>query len=416
MQRPDLKAADVNLPFYASIACSVVFSIAGAVASGRIADAMGVPNLAPYLIAALAICPFLTLSGFQEAMYRRNLQFRPLAVRTLVGIAAGGIVGVGMAFAGLGTWSLIGQFAVQTLISVAWLWLRPVWTPTTTIVPESGRQLGRFGANIIAFRLLDFVTTRSVDFLILLVYGPNALGLFAVSSRLYQLLLQLLQASVSSVGLAMLSKVADDHDKLRRLFLRSTSLCAVFGTPVFFGLAALAPEVNRIMFGVHWAGAEAVMTPLLLIGGIYCIQFIFGSYLTAVGRPHLIFVLVAFKAAVVLPPLYFIHLPTVAATATLYAVALLLETPLAVYVTLKALALPWASIVRPVVVPILAASFAFAVTVAARDLLPSFLPFGILTIIEFGVIFALCYLVAIVVTARQVALDNVAFLRGALRR
>lgn len=416
IQKQGLNDRDVNIPFYAAMVLSTTLACVAALMSEEIASLMKVEGLAPYLIGTVAICPFLTLASFQDAMYRRHVQFRSLAMRTLAGIIIGGVVGVAMALLGFGTWALIGQFAAQTLTSVVWLWAKPVWKPNADLHWNTMTGLTKFGFNVVGQRLIDFFTLRSIDFVILLVYGPAALALFTVSSRLYQLLLQLLQSSISNVGLTMLSKVSDDKARLQRLYLRSSSIGAFFGTPVFCALAALAPEVNHIMFGEKWAGAEHVMVPLLLMGGIHCVQFVNGSYLTALGRPQALLWLVILKAALVLPPLYFIRMDSVAGTAMIYCASLVCLTPFSFGATLSALSLRWTLMIRPVGVPMLACAVAFFAVYATRIWEGAGQMNIVLSLLLHGTIFTLAYAVSVAILAFDIGRENVLFVRNAVRK
>lgn len=416
VQRRGLAREDINLPFFAAVSLSTALAILIIVFAPLISDAMKVEGLAPYLAGAALIGPLMTLSALQEALYRREMLFRPLAIRTLAAGVAGGLVGIAMAWAGLGPWALIGQFAGQMLTSVVWLWLKPVWTPTLDLRPGSARQIGAFGFHVFSTYLLDFVTIKSVDLIILLKGGPVALGLYTVASRLYLLLLQLLQVSISSVGLSMLSKISHDIPRMGKLYLRGGSISAMLGTPVFFGLAALAPEVNHIMFGRHWAGAERLMEPLLLIGGLHCIQYLNSAYLTALGRPRELARIGLAKAVLVLVPLYLWPGTDVAQIVWVYVAALLAVAPLSFHATLRALGLSWPSLAVPVGAPILAAFGGFLAVTAARSFgwPPATNPF--VGAIALGALFALVFVAAMALLAFRTGRDNVLFLLGAFRR
>lgn len=408
VQRRELEPADLNLPFFVSLGGASLLAIVVALLARPLSELLGVARLAPYLAGAAALSPLIVLSGFQEALYRRALRFRDLALRTLAGIVIGGVVGVGVALAGLGSWAVIAQFGAQTLVGIVWLWSRSEWYPRLHFNVGSFRSLAQFGGSVVGMRVVDFVTLRSVDLIILTVHGAAALGLFSVSSRLYQLLMQLFQASISSVGLSVLSKVAHDRERLARLFERSSSISAMIGTPVFFALAALAPEVNRIMFGPKWAGAEAVMRPLLLVGGLHCVQFTMGAYLTAVGRPQTLLRLMLLKAVLVLPPLLLFRGGSVAAVATIYACALAIELPFILHATLRSLAMNGRRLLRPVGVPFLASGMAFALVVLFRD-------FGGVRAGIYGnaallaAIFALTYVSSMLLLAPAVVRENINF-------
>jgi len=416
VQRKILNDEDINLPFFTSMAASITLATLIIIFAPVIVTWMAAPGLTPYLRATAVICPFMTFLAFQEFVYRRAVMFRQLAMRTIASTVAGGIVGVGMALTGWGTWSLIAQFATQTLVGIVWLWSAPIWKPSFTFRPRSAVEIGSFGSKVLGMFVVDFATQKSVDLIILRVYGAAALGLFAVSSRLYMLLLQLLQTSINNVGLTMLAKIAHDPVRLRRLYLRTTSICATFGTPIFFCLAALAPEVNHIMFGAKWVGAEQVMVPLLLIGGIHCTQFINAPYLTAVGRPQTLLVLTVLKAFIVLPPLYLIPMPSVSATATLYALCLLLITPLDFIATFRALSVKWTDVSRDIGLPILASCVAFMACEMARLEFPNLPTNAFASGFILGIIFLIAYIAMLSVTAWNIVVENFRFARSLLRK
>ncbi|MGG2383080.1 oligosaccharide flippase family protein, partial [Salmonella enterica] len=84
-------------------------------------------------------------------------------------------------------------------------WRSAIWTPSFDF--ELGRfgKLLWFGLPILLTRVLDFITSRALDITILTFYGVAALGLYTAGSRIYLMLLQLLQQVVSDVALAYLS-------------------------------------------------------------------------------------------------------------------------------------------------------------------------------------------------------------------
>ncbi|WP_461657326.1 oligosaccharide flippase family protein [Methylorubrum aminovorans] len=416
VQRPDLSPADVNLPFYVALGISLLLAACLVLLSTELAGLIGRPEIAPYLAGAAAIAPFMTVNALQEAMYRREMNYRPLALRTLAGTWAGGAAGIGLAYLGFGVWALILQVAVNMILSAVWLWARPAWTPGRALRPRSAKELGRFGLNVVAEYYIDFATMRSIDFIIALKYGPAALGLYTVASRLYQLLIQLLQNSVSNVALALLSRIADDRVRVGQLFIRCVSLVAMTATPVFFVLAAVAPEINHIAFGDKWIGAEKLMTPLLLLGGFHCIQILSAPFLTAIGQPQVLMKLSSLKALLVLPLILCFPTSSVVALVILYAVALTLLTPLTLAAALRHLGMSWGDLVAPLGLPLLASVAGFVSAEVLRHAAPS--PMGIEAVdaILYGLVFASIYGLAVLALAKRAARDNVVFLRTVVRR
>lgn len=359
VQRRDFTTEDANGPFFVSLGLSVLLSVLTFWFSDRLATLMSIEGAGHYIAVIGLLSPVLMLSGFQEAMYRREMMFRALSIRGLVCLAIGGIVGVAVAKGGGGPWAVIAQYGSQVVSSTIWIWIRPVWLPKFEFNGKSTREILAFGIHLVAQRLIDFGTLRSVSFIILIYHGPAPLALFNVASRITYILLELIQGSVNSASTVILSKLSGDMERMRKLYLRVCSIVSTFGTPIFFGLAAASLQLNTILFGNHWAGAELLMKPMLLLGGIYCVQFINGSYLIAMGKPKTFMWLIVFKAAVVLPTLYFIKMDTVEGTVWLYCAALLAETPFMFHFTIRSLSIRWTSLVKPIGAPLLCASLSF---------------------------------------------------------
>ena len=68
---------------------------------------LGQPMLAPLAWAATPLVLMAALNLVPQALMQRQMRFRPLAARAMAGTLAGALVGVGLAAAGAGVWSLV---------------------------------------------------------------------------------------------------------------------------------------------------------------------------------------------------------------------------------------------------------------------------------------------------------------------
>jgi O-antigen/teichoic acid export membrane protein len=414
VQRRNLQPEDINLPFFISMCVSITLSILAITQADSISRLMGVPSLATYLPGVMLITPFMTMSALQEALYRRELMFKQLTIRTLLGIVIGGIVGVVLALAGFGSWAIIAQFAAQTIVGAAWLWARPVWVPTFKFKARTAWEMEIYGSKALSVYLVDFFTMKSVDFIIVTTYGAASFGLFTIATRLYQLLIQLLQVSISGVGLALLSKISHDAAKMREVYFRCMSLSATFAAPIFFGSAALSAEVNAILYGSHWTGAEQIMTPMLLLGGINCIDFSNGVFLLTLGKPGMQLNLTLFRAAVVFPAVLLSRHNDLTMTATIYCGALLLTSPLSFYVTVRALNASISSLLSSIGAPLIGCCLSFLAVFLAKEHI-SIGSSAIVKGIAFGFIFLACYLSVLCVFSFKKLQDDILFITKSMR-
>ena len=409
VQRAHLDRDDVSLPFFVSFLFSALLGLSTFLIAPRIAVFLAVEGLAVYVRAIAWICPIIVLVAVQDALYRRSMLFRPLALRTLVASLTSAVISVGMALAGFGPWSILAQYATVPLVSAVWLWSRPVWTPGLRLRPQVAREIGQFGGFVVAQRLIDFATMRSVDVLILSAHGIQAFGLFSVAVRLNSLLLQLLQSSLNAVGIAMLSRVSADHPRMQRAYLRSSSIAAMSCAPVFFASAAIAHPLAILLFGEKWAEAGVLMQPLLIVGGITSVQSVNGAYLTALGKPQTLVRLILIKAAAVLLLLVLVKPADLQMTIIVFCIGLLGETPFIFLATLRALALEPKEVVHQVGGPLLLGLLCVSMTIVLDR------GFGVERLMPFpaslllGGVFAFLYASLTILFLRRPLQANLAF-------
>jgi O-antigen/teichoic acid export membrane protein len=331
---------------------------------------------------------------FQEAFYRRHLLFKQVAVRMLATSTVAGIVAVGCAYAGMGSWSLVVQALVMNVLNVVWLWYRPMWRPGRELRVDSYKQIARFSGSVLASRVLDIVGTRSIEVLIVGLHGPAALGLYAVGSRLLQTLMQLLSSAVTNVSLGALSRMSHDLERLRRAFLQTLAASCALAMPVFVAGTALAPEFVSVAFGGKWAASVPVMQVLMLLGALQCVQFVNGPTFSALGRPDYLAWMALLKASAAIVALLVVPTDNIVQLTAVYAMSQLVTTPLTYVWLIKCLDLRLRTIAGEGVPFYMAAALAYVAVHYARAWLammdPGGMPASILLIL-LAAVFALVY-------------------------
>ncbi|TBW32962.1 lipopolysaccharide biosynthesis protein [Siculibacillus lacustris] len=401
IQRRDLKPEDVDLPFVVSVATSFLLSGVIVAFAGAFEVWLKAPGLTPILIGLGALAPIMTLSVFQEINYKRVFAFRTLAFRVLIANVVGGVAAVAAAGLGAGVWSLVLQSYVTALVGLIWLWWSPMWRPQWRFTVESLRPLGRFALPVITMRIVDFVSSRVVELIIIRQFGIAAFGVYSVGARLYQILLILLQSVLNDVSLPVLSTVADDRERLGRIYLQSVNFSTFLATPIFVLFAALSPEICDVLFGAKWAGVDAISLPLLLVGAVQCVQHLNGPYMTARGRPGKTLVLGLIKYMIIIVGLLAVSFDRIDHLVAYYAVLQLAVTPLSFAVAAHELGLSYLKVARILFVGGIGCAIAFFGVVVARPFVSPILPHGILSGIALGLVYSACLLAFYVMFARR---------------
>jgi PST family polysaccharide transporter len=284
VQRHDLEPAHLNTAFWTNMGMGVVMTLLGVLGAGPVAALFGEPALAP-VVRVLSLAFLLSaLNGVQTAVLKRDLAFRALTVRTLSANAVGGVVGVSMAFGGYGVWSLVAQQLVGKAVEVVVLWRASGWRPGTEVSREHFGDLFAFSSNVVGINVMNFLNRRSDDLLIGYFLGPVALGYYTVAYRILRTLLDVLTSVTRQVAFPVFSRMQREPARARAAFYKATQYTAFASFPVFFGLAATAPEVLPVVFGEQWAPSVPVMQFLAVGGALVSITAFNGDVLLGMGR------------------------------------------------------------------------------------------------------------------------------------
>jgi PST family polysaccharide transporter len=285
IQRKDLEPEHLDSAFWLNAGIGVGMCIVCIAAAGPVAAVMKEPALKPVIQWLSLTFVFGGLRAVQDALLRRSLEFRTLALRTLVGHTAGGVVAVTMASRGYGVWSLVGLELTRRGVATAVLWLATTWRPRMRFSKAHVRELIPFSANVIAIRLLNFVNTRSDDMLIGIFLGPVALGYYTVAYQLIRQVERFITGVTSQVAFPAFSRLQHDPEKLRQAFYTATRYTSFLALPIFLGFAALAPEIVGVVFGDKWVNSIPVMQILAFIGLLHVMYYFNGNVIMAMGKP-----------------------------------------------------------------------------------------------------------------------------------
>lgn len=285
IQRQELEPEHLDTAFWTNLAIGILMTGASIAAADLIADFYQQPQLAP-IIRWLSISFVIrALSAVQEAIFRRNLEFKTLTIRSLVAVIAGGIVGVSMAFMGFGVWSLVGQRLSSSIVQITVLWWASDWRPGFRVSRSHFQHLFSFGINIIGINMLTFLITQSDNLLIGYFLGSVALGYYNLAYRLLQVTTQLFVGVISKIAVPLFSALQQEQEKMRQVFYRVVNASNVIAFPLFLGISVLAPEIVVVLFGEQWLPSVPVIQILNLIGILYAGFYFNGPVFMAVGKP-----------------------------------------------------------------------------------------------------------------------------------
>ena len=285
IQREDLHPDHLNTVFWMNLGLALVLTLAtlwGAPCIGGIFHEPQLPGVIRGLSPLLVIG---ALTSVHRALLYRAFRFRVLAVAALVGVTAGGIVGILAALQGFGVWSLVFHQIVSRACESGIIWWHSDWRPRFRWTRVHFLDMFGFGKYVVGGQLASFVYLYAADLIIGLFLGSIAVGLFDVADRCIRMILQMISGVISRVSLPTFARLQQDSEWGRATLLKATNQVALFSFPVFLAVAVLAPEIVTTAFGGKWERAIPALRVLSLAGMAQSICYLKRYLVLAYGRP-----------------------------------------------------------------------------------------------------------------------------------
>jgi PST family polysaccharide transporter len=284
IQRRDLDPRCTDTVFWFLVAAAGSLAALVILLAVPVAAALRQPELAPIIACLSAVLPLASLCVVPDALLRREFRNAPLAARSLLATAGGGLVAVPMAFAGFGVWSLVAFQLVQPLIRAVVLWSAHPWRPAFRFSGPHLHEITRYVGGVLGERVLgslDFVIPRVV---LGHALGPAAVGQFTTARKILDLLVYLLIRPVSRVAMPSFAGLAGDRARTQELFTFGAQFAGLVAFPGHVGLALVAPALIPLVFGPAWSPSVPAVQVLTLFGLILPLSQLCTALMQGIGR------------------------------------------------------------------------------------------------------------------------------------
>lgn len=255
-----------NQVFWFQVYVAVALLIVSALVGPPVLHHLGQHDAAamfPYLCFML---PLTALTSVQDAVQRRALQFKVIAMRSLIGMLVGAVVGITLALSGAGMWSVVVKQLTENLIMALVMWRVSDWRPQWRCDWRGFRQVFDYSRFMVSGRLLEVVTQNVDDMIVGLAVGQQQLGLYSIGKKLYAISIELLAGVTQQISGPVFAKADGDRTRLWRMFVQALGYSAWIVIPLYVALYAFAPTIVPLLFGQHWTGAVWILQGFCLVG------------------------------------------------------------------------------------------------------------------------------------------------------
>ena len=264
--------------------CGATLGLLLVLGAGPLAAWFGEPQLAS-VARWMAVLPLLSgLGSSPNAATKRAMEFRPLAIRMISGVTVGGVVGVVMAFRGAGVWALVAQALLLRVVCLAVLWKNSPLHFQLRLSRPHWYELSFFAWPLVVARTLSWASSQVPRFILALNLTVPEMGLFALASRLADIVVSVTIVPRTAVARVEFRRFAPGSAELNRAVSQLMLRMSLLSFPLCAIGAALLPTLIHVWLDPKWFGAIVPGQVLLLSSACWVTLYGAGSLFLALNQ------------------------------------------------------------------------------------------------------------------------------------
>lgn len=285
IQRQNVRNAHYNTAWTFNILFSIAIATLLLILAEVAADFYREPRLAE-ILPVLAFGAFI--SGFENigtVTFRKELNFRKEFLFLLSKRLAAFTVTLSLAFTFRTFWALVAGIVTGKMISVLISYRLHPYRPRLDLSARS--DLLHFSKWMFFSNLIQFLHSRSTDFILGRTVGSHGLGIYNIAAEIAALPATELIAPLNRAVYPAYARLASHLEELNRRFLEVFGLIALIAIPVTFGIVSVAEPAVRVMLGPQWLEAVTLIRIIALTGLIGALQSNMYLVILALGKPKI---------------------------------------------------------------------------------------------------------------------------------
>lgn len=296
----------LNTGFYISILAGLVQSILLFLLSPLGVYLVEDPEITGVLQLMALIFPITALGSVHDALLSRELRFLARGIGDVIAATVKIVVVIGCLEAGLGLWSFPIGLIASAIARTTARWLSCPWRPGWRLSLRKAKSLLKFGMHVSFVSVADPILDRADQFAIAILLSDRSLSLYIVALRLPELLIGSTCTVFARVLYPVFVRIDGTEGALRHAWLRTTRLSLMIIAPIALGLAIVAAESLRLLFGEEWVAAAPVQVLMCLTFLAAAIDWFTGDVHKARGRPEWISRMTVLEAAYTVPTIWIV--------------------------------------------------------------------------------------------------------------
>jgi PST family polysaccharide transporter len=232
---------------------------------------------------------FASLSVVQQALLMRQMAFKTLTHVEVASVFVATVVGIGLAIAGAGVWSLVAASLASAAVLTILLWMSSSWRPQFSLNWQDIRSIASYSLNLSGFNVSNYFIRNADNLLVGRYLGATSLGFYSMAYSIMLYPLQNISYVLGRVLFSALARLQEEHARYRRAYLRLCATIAAITFPLMLGLFVTADLLIGVLLGEKWLPVASLLIILAPVGMIQSVGATTGQIYATQGRTDLQF-------------------------------------------------------------------------------------------------------------------------------
>lgn len=303
IRKKDAREIDYSTVFITNLVLSLFIVVVLFVSAPAISRFFNAPLLVPLVRVMSVVVVINAFALVQRTALVKKVDFKTQTKASVISSLSSGAVGIGMAFAGFGVWSLVGQQITRQLLLTLCLYLFSRWMPRMRFSWVSFKQMYNFGWKLLVSGLINTVWNEIYQLVIGKFYNASTLGLYTRAQQFASICSSNLNSVVQKVSYPVLSSIQDDKERLKQGYRNIIKVTMLVTFVLMLGMAAVAKPMIVMLIGEKWLPAVPMLQILCFNMMLYPLHSINLNMLQVQGRSDLFLKLEIIKKCIAVGPI-----------------------------------------------------------------------------------------------------------------
>ena len=279
-----------SVAFWTNLIISLLLFAIIAIFADPLAKIVGNPGLGNVIIIACANIPLSAFSSIQNALFKRDFDFKTLFVVRMIGIFIPLLITIPLALLLKNYWALIVGTIALNLSNAIILTVKSKWKPNLFYDFNLLKRMFSFSV----WTMIESVSiwlTGYVDIFVISIYlNQYYLGIYKTSIATVGQIMGLVTAATTPILFSALSRLQNDEKAFKEMFFKFQKIVGLLVIPIGVGLFVYSDFVTFILLGSQWKeaagfiGIWGLTSALTIMLSAYC-----SEVYRAKGKPKLSF-------------------------------------------------------------------------------------------------------------------------------